>query len=191
MTLVRLGSGWQPLVRRVLAALGAEPLARAESVSALAELLDQVVTWNLRVNLTSARSPEELVDLYVADAAVMALHSPRSAATWVDVGSGAGAPGLSLALLSPGLSVTLVEPRAKRWRSCVLRRSRSSAIEPAWCARGASSCPRAAGRWPCRARRCLPQNGSSRARGSGSAGSGYYSAAQRRQVTPVGVWRLT
>jgi 16S rRNA (guanine527-N7)-methyltransferase len=33
---------------------------------------------------------------------------------WVDVGSGIGAPGLPLALLAPGVDVTLVEPRAKR-----------------------------------------------------------------------------
>jgi 16S rRNA (guanine527-N7)-methyltransferase len=114
MTLDRLGSGWQPLLRRTLAALGASVLASSEAVTVLAELLDQVVTWNRRINLTSARSAEELVDLYVADAAVMAVHSLPGVATWVDVGSGGGAPGLSLALLCPGLSMTLVEPRAKR-----------------------------------------------------------------------------
>jgi 16S rRNA (guanine527-N7)-methyltransferase len=114
MTLKRLGSAWQPLVRQVLFALGAERLASSENVAAMSELCDQVVSWNLRINLTSARSPEQLVDLYVADAAVLAVHALPGARTWVDVGSGAGAPGLPLALLSPGLSVTLVEPRAKR-----------------------------------------------------------------------------
>jgi 16S rRNA (guanine527-N7)-methyltransferase len=114
MTLERLGSGWQPLVHRALLVLGAEPLARSENVAAMCELCDQVATWNARINLTSAQSPEQLVDLYVADAAVMAVHGLPGATSWVDVGSGAGAPGLSLALLSPDLSVTLVEPRAKR-----------------------------------------------------------------------------
>ena len=114
MTLKRLGSAWQPLVRRALLTLGAESLASSETIAAMSELCDQVVSWNLRMNLTSARSPEQLVDLYVADAAVMAVHGLPGATSWVDVGSGAGAPGLSLALLSPDLSVTLVEPRAKR-----------------------------------------------------------------------------
>jgi 16S rRNA (guanine527-N7)-methyltransferase len=114
MTLGRLESGWYPLVRRALVALGAEQLASSETVNAVGDLLDQVVTWNVRINLTSARSPEELVDLYVADAAVMAVHSLDQATTWIDVGAGGGAPGLALAVLLPSLSITLVESRAKR-----------------------------------------------------------------------------
>lgn len=79
----------------------------------LARYLTLVAKWSERLNLTAARSPEELVDLSVADAAVLATEQSRSA-TWVDVGSGSGAPGLVLALLRPDAKVTLVEPRAKR-----------------------------------------------------------------------------
>ena len=77
-----------------------------------AALLDLVATWNRRVDLTAARSPEELVDLYLADALLLA--SSASGGQWVDVGCGGGAPGLVLSLLRPGLPITLVEPRAKR-----------------------------------------------------------------------------
>lgn len=114
MTLERLGSGWCPLVLQALTALDAERWASSENLAALSELLDRVVTWNVRTNLTSVQSPEALVDLYLADAAVMAMHSLDAPQTWIDVGAGGGAPGLSLAVLQRNLSVTLVEPRAKR-----------------------------------------------------------------------------
>jgi 16S rRNA (guanine527-N7)-methyltransferase len=73
-------------------------------------LLDE---WNAKIDLTAARTDDELVDLMLADACVLARHVP-SGARVVDVGSGAGAPGLALSLLRPDLRVTLVEPLAKR-----------------------------------------------------------------------------
>jgi 16S rRNA (guanine527-N7)-methyltransferase len=75
--------------------------------------LDLLQTWNARTDLTAARSAEELVDLMIADALVLADHVDRGVRV-VDVGTGAGAPGLGLAILRPDLCVTLVEPNAKR-----------------------------------------------------------------------------
>ena len=75
--------------------------------------LDRLQEWNARIDLTAARSPEELVDLMLADALVLSGHVPRQSRV-VDVGTGAGAPGLALALLRPDLKVTLVEPLGKR-----------------------------------------------------------------------------
>jgi 16S rRNA (guanine527-N7)-methyltransferase len=71
--------------------------------------------WNARVDLTAARTDDELFDLMLADAAVLARPGlvPEGARV-VDVGTGAGAPGLALALMRPDLRVTLVEPLAKR-----------------------------------------------------------------------------
>lgn len=80
----------------------------------IAALLDLVVAWSRRIDLTAARSPEELVDLYLADAFVIAVVEPASDRRWIDVGSGGGAPGLALALLRPDVEHTLVEPRVKR-----------------------------------------------------------------------------
>jgi 16S rRNA (guanine527-N7)-methyltransferase len=71
--------------------------------------------WNARIDLTAARSEDELVDLMVADARELAGDGRiATGARVVDVGTGAGAPGLALALLRPDLRVTLVEPLAKR-----------------------------------------------------------------------------
>lgn len=117
--------GWQPLIERAIAALPSEIVStesvwraaadRAASLQALGRLLDLVVLWNQRVDLTAARSQEELVDLYLTDALVLAALGARAEReSWFDVGSGAGAPGLVLQLLRPELELTLVEPRAKR-----------------------------------------------------------------------------
>ena len=105
-----LGDGW-PLDHAPDPAgiLRVPPAARA----GLCAWLDVLATWNARIDLTAARSSEELVDLMVADAAMLAERVPEGASV-VDVGSGAGAPGLALALMRADLRVRLVEPLAKR-----------------------------------------------------------------------------
>jgi 16S rRNA (guanine527-N7)-methyltransferase len=84
-----------------------------EGVERLVGFVELVSTYNAKIDLTAARSDDELVDLMVADALVLAAHLPERARV-VDVGSGAGAPGLPLALIRPDLDVTLVEPLHKR-----------------------------------------------------------------------------
>lgn len=127
------------------------PAVVARQLSAYCEL---VVSWNQRVDLTAARSADELVDLLLADALAIASASRTMASTgtatiagerWLDVGSGVGAPGIPLALLLP-LDMTLVEPREKRvafLRTAVgslsrpditVRRARSDQFDDASCA---------------------------------------------------------
>ncbi len=102
---------WLPRVDRAASALGAtlSSTARASVETWLARLVD----WNARMDLTAARGPDELVDLMLADALVLASRTPQGARV-IDVGTGAGAPGLALALVRPDLFVTLVEPLGKR-----------------------------------------------------------------------------
>jgi 16S rRNA (guanine527-N7)-methyltransferase len=100
-----------PLVARASVALGT-PLGDPTR-EAVVLWLERLEEWNARIDLTAARSREELVDLMVADALVLAPHIARGARV-VDVGTGAGAPGLALAILRDDLRMTLVEPLAKR-----------------------------------------------------------------------------
>ncbi|AKT36941.1 16S rRNA (guanine(527)-N(7))-methyltransferase RsmG [Chondromyces crocatus] len=89
---------------------GAEGGRGAEGVSTWIGL---VAAWNARIDLTAARNEDELVDLMLADAVVLAAHLPQGKRV-VDVGTGAGAPGLAVALLRQDLALTLVEPLQKR-----------------------------------------------------------------------------
>lgn len=108
---------FDPHIQRALEGLsGYAGPARATGVTdALGRLLELVLAWNARTDLTAARDDAELVDLYLSDALVLA--ASRDVAPerrWIDVGSGAGAPGLVLALLAPDLELTLVEPKSRR-----------------------------------------------------------------------------
>jgi 16S rRNA (guanine527-N7)-methyltransferase len=96
----------EPLIR---ATAGLDPKAR----TAIAGWIEVLCTWNARIDLTAARTGGELVDLMLADALVLAPRLAKGARV-VDVGSGAGAPGLAVALARPDLVVTLCEPLVKR-----------------------------------------------------------------------------
>jgi 16S rRNA (guanine527-N7)-methyltransferase len=85
------------------------PQARAAIVAWL-ELLKM---WNARIDLTAAKTDDDLCDVMLTDALVLARRVPFGARV-VDVGTGAGAPGLALALARPDLRVALIEPLNKR-----------------------------------------------------------------------------
>lgn len=89
------------------------PQPSAEVVSTLSVWLDRLAEWNAKMDLTAAKDADALAWLMIADAAELAsVLAPN--ANVVDVGTGAGAPGLALALMRPDLRVTLVEPLRRR-----------------------------------------------------------------------------
>jgi 16S rRNA (guanine527-N7)-methyltransferase len=99
-------------IERVLVELGHE--ADGATLERAGTFLDLVLAWNERMDLTAARNVDELVDLFFADAAEVATLLPPERKTLIDVGSGAGAPAIPLAIMCPHLELTLVEPRSKR-----------------------------------------------------------------------------
>lgn len=72
-----------------------------------------MLKWNASLNITGAKTIEDLVMAHLPDALVLAHFVPRDAAV-VDIGSGGGLPAIPLSVLRPDLQVTLLEPRAKR-----------------------------------------------------------------------------
>lgn len=115
MVLAQLGAGWAPHLSRVLAGLASFTPPPPTFEALACRLLDLTVGWNEKMDLTAAKTPEELVDLTFADAVALFGHGAlRANETWLDVGSGSGAPGFPLALLEPRLRVTLLEPMQKR-----------------------------------------------------------------------------
>jgi 16S rRNA (guanine527-N7)-methyltransferase len=68
---------------------------------------------NQRQNLVSAATLDSMWDRHIIDSAQLLRFQPKETASWVDIGSGAGFPGVVLACLSGG-PVTMVEPRRLR-----------------------------------------------------------------------------
>lgn len=93
------------------AVLGVEVSQTA--ISELARFADILDLWGRKMNLVSCSSSRELVDRHLLDSlAVNALISDSGLV--VDLGSGAGFPGIPLSIIRPQQSIVLVEVRQKR-----------------------------------------------------------------------------
>jgi 16S rRNA (guanine527-N7)-methyltransferase len=83
------------------------------AIAALALYADLIAVWSPKVNLISCRDGRELVERHLLDALAMTTLPPPGSSL-VDLGSGAGLPGIPLAIVRPDLAVTLVESRRRR-----------------------------------------------------------------------------
>jgi 16S rRNA (guanine527-N7)-methyltransferase len=84
-----------------------------EQIRLLGMYLEELVQWNRRMNLTGLSSRERIVNELFLDSLIPAPFLPGEGRL-LDVGSGAGFPGLPLGIYHPRLEVYLLEPRAKR-----------------------------------------------------------------------------
>lgn len=78
----------------------------------LLEYLELMQKWNRTYNLTAVREASRMVSLHLLDS--LAVVPYLETRTLLDVGSGAGLPGIPLALASPACSVTLLEANHKK-----------------------------------------------------------------------------
>jgi 16S rRNA (guanine527-N7)-methyltransferase len=79
----------------------------------LSDYLDLLVKWNARTNLSAVREPREMVKRHFGESLFAAGHLPQ-VTTLLDLGSGAGFPGLPIQLARPTLQVTLAESQNKK-----------------------------------------------------------------------------
>ena len=88
-----------------------------ELTGAQLDLLDRyaelLVSYNEKVNLTAITSPEGIEDRHFADSLLFAAQ-PEVSGRLVDVGTGAGFPGIVAKIYKPDLQLTLMEPTGKR-----------------------------------------------------------------------------
>ena len=95
-----------------VAALDQADGAAMDRLERLAALLAEE---NSRQNLVSAASLDAVWQRHIADSAQLLSHVPReTTGAWLDLGTGAGFPGLAVACLLPEVEVLMVESRARR-----------------------------------------------------------------------------
>jgi 16S rRNA (guanine527-N7)-methyltransferase len=85
-----------------------------EQAAALLGLLEELERWNRRYNLTAIRSLEAMITHHLLDS--LAVSADLAGERIADVGTGAGFPGLPLALCNPQRHFTLIDSTAKKIR---------------------------------------------------------------------------
>jgi 16S rRNA (guanine527-N7)-methyltransferase len=78
--------------------------------------LELLQRWNGAYNLTAVRDPLQMVSRHVLDSLAIAPFVPASAKRLIDVGTGAGLPGIPLALLNPDQHYDLLDSNGKKTR---------------------------------------------------------------------------
>jgi len=85
----------------------------SHQVSQLKTYLELLLRWNARINLTAIRNAEECVTRHFGESLFLSCHE-QLRGRLLDIGSGAGFPGLALKIIFPKLETTLLEPVAKK-----------------------------------------------------------------------------
>jgi 16S rRNA (guanine527-N7)-methyltransferase len=84
-----------------------------EAAGRLERFAEELLRWNERVNLTAITDPAAVAEKHIVDSLSLA-PLVGDAATLLDVGSGAGIPGIPLACVFPDLAVTCCEASSKK-----------------------------------------------------------------------------
>jgi len=84
----------------------------SDTQAKLLDYLALMVKWNKVYNLTAIRDPQQMVSHHLLDSLAVLPH--LGAGRWLDVGCGAGLPGLVIAICQPDWSVTLLDSNSKK-----------------------------------------------------------------------------
>jgi 16S rRNA (guanine527-N7)-methyltransferase len=89
----------------------------ASQLSQIATYTDLLMKWNAHMNLTAVREPEEVITRHFGESLFAAKHlfpAPATNHGAIDIGSGAGFPGLPLRIWEPELELTLIESNQRK-----------------------------------------------------------------------------
>ncbi len=92
------------------------PLLQAPQIEQLRTYCELVAQWNRAYNLIGARTLPEIVPLHVLDALLLSALLPPEAQRILDIGTGAGLPGVPLAIAHPQRRFTLLDRNRKKTR---------------------------------------------------------------------------
>lgn len=97
----------------LLSAAGLQPVDEAVAAQ-FEEYLALILRWNSRINLTAVRELHEILSRHFVESIACAQQLPGEIGSLLDFGSGAGFPGIPIALCRPEISVTLAESQIKK-----------------------------------------------------------------------------
>jgi 16S rRNA (guanine527-N7)-methyltransferase len=100
-------------LNEILEQSGMQPLD-TETVAKFGIYLSLILRWNSRLNLTSLRTEDAIIIKHLAESIACARAIPEGVKTLLDFGSGAGLPGIPIALCRPEIAVTLAESQGKK-----------------------------------------------------------------------------
>jgi 16S rRNA (guanine527-N7)-methyltransferase len=103
----------EPRLRELLKPYVVDAMPSTEALAQISRYLDLIILWNARTNLTAVREPEAILQRQIGESLFAARFLPGTG-TLLDFGSGAGLPGIPIALLRPGMQITLAESQNKK-----------------------------------------------------------------------------
>ena len=108
-----MAEGAGPRLNELLQKAGLDPLDD-ETADKFEVYLSLFVRWNKKLNLSSVRDEEGILARHFIESIAVARSLPNDIATLLDFGSGAGLPGIPIALCRPHIAVTLAESQIKK-----------------------------------------------------------------------------
>lgn len=100
-------------LQALLAAAGQAPLDE-ETARRFEEYVSLFIRWNEHLNLSAIRDEEGVLSRHIVESIIVSNVLPPAIGTLLDFGSGAGLPGIPIALCRPEIAVTLAESQGKK-----------------------------------------------------------------------------
>jgi 16S rRNA (guanine527-N7)-methyltransferase len=100
-------------LQELLTAAGLPPLDDA-TAGRLEDYVSLFLRWNERVNLSAIRDEDGILSRHLVESIIVSIELPQGIKTLLDFGSGAGLPGIPIAICRPEIAVTLAESQGKK-----------------------------------------------------------------------------